>query len=96
MSDRFVPHAILLAGEGERNERGSLKFREGTLEGIERSRADPALDVADAEQGVEGVVGEAEILAGPEQKIEAKDEAVRSSLGEWMGILLHYGDGLGQ
>lgn len=49
MSDPFVANAVFLLGEGERDERGGTKVGGGAREGIQSSRADPKLNIAEAE-----------------------------------------------
>ena len=80
MAHDFIASPILLLGKRQRDEGGDQKVSLGTHEVGEGKGADPKLDVRETEQRPGSVRRRgAEVLAGAQQKLKPKDEAVSRS-----------------
>ena len=72
MANGFVAHAILLACKGDGRKGGGLEIGKGAREGVKRTGANTELEVFEAEQRIQSVVGDAEIFARTEKEIKPK------------------------
>ena len=75
MANSLIMDTILLTSERQSGKRGGLKIGNRAREKVEGAGADPEFNVTKTEEGVEGLIWKAEVLARPEQKIEGEDEA---------------------
>jgi hypothetical protein len=96
MANRFVPHAILLAGERDGGKSGSQEVGQGTVEDVQGARAHPEANVAEAESVIKGVIGHAQVLAWSQQEVKTKDEAFGGSQRERPAVLVGQRNNLGK
>jgi hypothetical protein len=98
VADGFVAHAILLFRKGKRDKRGGQEFGVGARERVEGARANPQLNIANAEErAVDGRRwGLAQILSGSEQKEKAEGQHVGRGHGECGGKRMSGGPNLRQ
>ena len=82
MSDGLVAHAILLACERQSGEGSGKQIGVRASFQVEGTSADPKADIAQAKQGIEGIILMAKIFSRAKLEIKPKDETFRGGMGQ--------------
>ena len=93
MANFLAADAIFLSREGQRGKSGGLQVGEWTCERVEGAGPDPKGEVTQPEQGVQLIVGTANVFARAQQKEDTNGEGIGFGLGEGaIGAMCHCHD----